>query len=214
MEPPAIASAHPPAPGAPAAYRRAVPWTLAIVVATTLLAAGATWRGQRGRVVAGGEAVHAIDSPEQALVRWRAAGVRGRTLLLFGAYPHFNTSYEAWFRGARLNDANWIELGVFENVLRRIYWIVPDDQWSAFRRQQATYSPIQPVPFLPGPASLYTGSGVPLQAVTPASLPALDEPVLVYVDAARFDPREVAGLLAARSIRSDVQVVHRAGAPP
>jgi hypothetical protein len=213
MDHPAPASTPPPAGGPPAPLRHAGAWSLAILLAFALLAAGASWHGQRGRRFAAADVQRVVDSPEQALLLWREARVRGRILLLFSAYPHFSTTYEAWTRGAALTDSNWIDLGIFENVLRRIYWVVPDDQWTAFRKQQAMYSAIHPVPFLPGPASLYTASGVPLQAVTPSSLPALREPVLVYVDAARFDPREVAGLLAARSIRADVQVVHRAGAP-
>jgi hypothetical protein len=213
MDPQAVGSEPPPEPEPPAAYRNAAAWTLAIVVAFALLAAGAAWRGQRGRVFAKEDVVRTVDSPEQAFLLWKAAGLRGRTLLLFGSYPHFHTTYEAYARGALLGDSNWIEHGIFENVLRRIYWIVPDADWTALRKRQAMYSPIQPVPFIPGPTSLYTGSGVPLQAVTPSTLPPLGEPVLVFVDGDRFDPGEVAGLLARRSIRSDLLVVHRRRPP-
>jgi hypothetical protein len=213
MEPEAVANAPIPASAPQANDRRALAWSLAIVLAAAALAAAATWQAQRGRAFAASATTHEVDSPEQAFRLWKAAGVRGRTLLLFAPYPHFHTTYEAYARGAGLGDSNWIEYGIFENVLRRIYWIVPDAEWTAFRKQQATYSPIQAVPFFPGPASLYTASGVPLVAVTPSTLPGLEEPVLVFVSADRFDPREVAAFLSRQSIRADLVVVHRRRPP-
>jgi hypothetical protein len=187
-------------------------WTAAVVLAAGLVLGGASWRGHAARTFApapagGGAAVLPVASAEQAVLAWRAAGLRGRTLVLFAAYPHFHTTWLEWSRGAPLTDANWLDVAILENVVRRVYWVVPEEGWEAFRRQPRMYSAIDEAPAVPAPTPLFTASGVPLLAVTPRSLPRLDEPVLAFVDAARFPPAEAASILASRRLESDLTVV-------
>lgn len=205
-------------PGSPVAgahqegRRGRAAWTAGVVLAAALVLGGAGWRGHRARTFAppppgGPPAVLAVASPEQAVLAWRAAGLRGRTLVLFGGYPHFHTTWQGWSGGAGLSDANWLDTAIFENVVRRIYWVMPEADWPGFRRQAATYSAIEEVPEAPAPVSLYTASGVPLLAVTPSALPALEEPVLAFVDAARFAPPAAEAAVAARGLRCDLAVI-------
>jgi hypothetical protein len=205
-----------PLPGAanPEAYRHRLPASLAILLTFGITLAGLAWQGRQGRVVAPGSEVLTVDSPEKARTLLKVAGLRGRTLLVFGDVPLFFTLYESYYRGAAPTPASWIEFSVFDNVVRRAFVVIPAADWQAFRDRSPSLRPLGEVPATPAPTRLFTASGIALVVVTPGCLPSLDEPALVYVDARRQDPAQVEALLTAHSIRSDVTVIFRPGAAP
>jgi hypothetical protein len=95
--------------------------------------------------------------------------------------------------------------------VRRVYLVVRDDEWEAFRAQGALHRVLRPAPGLAAGAELYTSSGAPLVALPSAALPSLDEEVLVYVNAQVFDPGFVGRLLDARRLVSDAPFVFLGG---
>lgn len=209
-----LADGHALAPGAPAPYPGRLAASLAVLAAFGLVVGALTWHGRRGRVVAEGSDVLTVASPEQAAALLRMAGVRGRTLLLFDAVPRFRRLYEEATRGAAPGPDDWVEFSVFDNVVRRAFVVLPEAEWPAFRARASAFRPLREVPASPAPTPLFTASGIALVVVTPGCLPALDEPALVYVDARRHRPAEVAALLDRRGVRRDVTIVHRPeGAP-
>jgi hypothetical protein len=142
-----------------------------------------------------------VEGPAGVPDVWREQGVRGRTLVLFDDYPLAllgSTGEPA--------PANFVGWGIRSNVVRRVYLVIPDDRWEEFQRRRALYLAYREVPGNPGAIYLFTFSGVPLVAVTPSSLPALDEDALVVVNLARFELRDAAGILARRRIGADVLV--------
>ncbi|HSN16122.1 MAG TPA: hypothetical protein VLT61_15925 [Anaeromyxobacteraceae bacterium] len=152
------------------------------------------------------EEVIEVARPEQTLDAWRERGLRGRTLVLFGPFPHlWRTSYSD---GAPRGPQGFVELAALENVVRRVYFLVPDEDWEVqfggdlpgfYRR----------VPGVARGLYMHYSLGLPVVATTPSSLPRLHEPALVYVDQERFDLASTRRVLARKGIVSDLIVASR-----
>lgn len=175
---------------------------IAAITAVTLVALD-RW-GRSRRVFAAPQAIAEVARPEQAYDLWRDRGVRGRTLLLFGPFPHpwRSTDGGPHPRG----PDSFVTAAALENVVRRIYVLVPDAEWE---ERFAVPLPgfFRAVPGLARGTYMHYPLGLPVIATTPSSLPRSDEPSLVYVDRRRYDPQAVARFLARAGHPYDLLVV-------
>lgn len=162
--------------------------------------------GKSGRVHSDRRVVLEVARPELAYEAWKDSGAHGRTLLLFGAFPHLWSSTDAGPepRGPQ----SFVTRAALENVVRRIYVLVPDDAWDAlfgvplpgfFRR----------VPGVERGLYMHYTLGLPVIVTTPSSLPGLAEPCLVYVDEQRFELSRVQQLLSEKGVVSDLIVASK-----
>ena len=131
--------------------------------------------------------------------------MRGRTLLLFGPFPHlWRTSYVEGAR--RAAEQSFVERAALDNLVRRVYFIVEDDRWeSLFGRDLPGF--FRKVPGMERGLYMHYPLGLPVIATTPSSLPRLREPSLVYVDRGRFDPARVREVLSRKWLDYDLLVV-------
>lgn len=165
--------------------------------------------GRSGRVFAREKADFIINSPDQAFLSWQESKVKGRILLLFDNYPHLRGLFS--YEGApQLSGTNLVEFSIFNNIIRKIYLIVPDNRWDEFQ-QQKTIRPLRKVPGIEKAFYLGSLSGILMIAVTPSSLPHLEERPLVYINSVVFDDAEVRTLLSGKNISTDIIVTLRGG---
>jgi hypothetical protein len=162
--------------------------------------------GENNRKFASSKTVHTINAPEKAYYIWRENNVKGRTLILFDSYPH-NMGLISYTGPPQLTKTNFVEFSIFQNIIRRIYFIVPETEWNDFRRQQYI-RPIREASDLVKGLYLYNQSGIPIIAVTPSSLPHIPEQTLVYINSKRFKSDEAMGLLEQNKISSDIIVFY------
>lgn len=189
----------------PTARRRArIVLSVVILASTAAVLWGLDLYGRSSRVFTGPPAIVELERPAQAYDLWRERGARGRTLLLFGPFPHpWRSSDEGPHpRG----PDSFVTLAALENVVRRIYVLVPDDEWEA-RFSVPLPGFFRPVPGVGRGTYMHYPLGLPVVATTPSSLPRLDEPSLVYVDRRRFDPETVVRFLARARHPYDLLVV-------
>lgn len=191
-------------------YKYSNAWTLIVVVCFMAALAVASQTGSSNRVILPAPVFSIVATPSQAYTVWKSKGVRGRTLLLFDEYPHMRGL--AYYDGApRLTDWNLVEFSIFKNIIRKIYFVVPDGQWDEFRRRRDTgmYRSF-------GNAGkglyLFTMSGVTLIALPASSLPHIDEQVLVYVNGSMVSRDQVNNLLQDKRISSDCIIMQQGGA--
>jgi hypothetical protein len=173
-----------------------------------LLSAAVLWSldglGKRRRHFASGHDVLALESPAQALDAWRERGVAGRTLVLFGPFPHlWRSSYVEGVQ--QVTEQSFVERAALENRVRRVYFLVPDESWDAMFGVELPGF-YRKVPGLDRGLYMHYALGLPVIATTPGSLPAMDEPVLAYVDRGRFDVAFAQELLAKKGITFDLLV--------
>jgi len=162
--------------------------------------------GSRSRVYNNNTTLLTIDSPEKAYSLWSERKLHGRILILFDNYPHAK-GLRFYDGPPQLTSANLIEFSIFKNIIRKIYYVVPNDQWNEFR-QQKEMNPIREVIGLDQGVYLNNLNGMPLIAVTPSSLPAIHETVLVFANIDVFDPSFTANLLENKKIKSDVSITY------
>jgi hypothetical protein len=160
--------------------------------------------GENSRRFASEKTVHTINEPEKAFYLWKESNVSGRTLILFDSYPH-NMGLISYNGTPQLTKTNLIEYSIFQNIIRKIYLIVPEIEWNNFRRQKFI-RPIREASDLVKGLYLYNQSGIPLIAVTPSSLPHIPEETLVYINKRIFNIDEALGLLGQNKIPSDIIV--------
>lgn len=190
----------------PSASRRArIVLSVLILVSTVAVLWGLDRHGKAARAFAPELGlVLEVERPEQALEVWSQRGVRGRTLLLFGPFPHpwRSTDGGPHQRG----PDSFVTVAALENVIRRIYVLVPDDDWDrlfgvplpGFYRE---------APGLSRGLYMHYPLGLPVIATTPSALPRREEPALVYVDRRRFDADAVRRHLERMGQRFDLLVV-------
>lgn len=183
-------------------YRTA--WTLAAILLLVAVVMAASHHGRSNRTYAPTQSTHTIRTPEEAYAIWQKDGVRGRTLILFDQYPH-NMGYYSYNGTPRLTQTNLIEYAIFQNIIRKIYFIVPEMEWTEFR-QKRFIRPIREATETTKGLYLYNQSGIPIIAVTPASLPHIAEPALVYVNTRMFGLEQTKELLAKKMITTDILV--------
>lgn len=159
-------------------------------------------KGDSSRNFANGSTSFTIYSPENAYAIWSDRKLHGRVLILFDNYPHAKGL--RFYNGTpQLTQSNVMEFSIFKNIIRKIYYIVPEKQWADFRGQKEM-NPIREVLALDQGVYLNTLSGIPLIAVTPSSLPEIKEIVLVYTNNKVFDTSFTEDLLKKKHITSDV----------
>lgn len=185
-------------------------WTLGAVLLFAAAAAGLAWHGARSRVFAPAPVTRLVASQAEASALWRGLGLRGRTLLWFDDYPMALLALDPGQPGTA-DPSDAMGHAIQHNVIRRAYLVLPEARWARFRERAALYLPLQPVPEAPAPVALHTLSGIPFVAVTPSSLPRLDEPVLVWVNGALYDLPQAAAALQARGLTADVVVALQGG---
>ena len=186
---------------------RRVAVSLAVLLLFLTVIIALSLYGKANRVYASGSAAFVVNSPEEAYSVWEEKKVRGRILLLFGKYPHIKKSRD--YEGVRqLGPSNFIEFAAFNNIVRRIYYIIPDDNWEAVIQQGAVGS-MRRVPGMERGLYLYNLVGIPIIATTPSSLPKLSETALVYINSGQFGEAQVRDILSGKGIASDVVISYR-----
>lgn len=158
--------------------------------------------GHNNRVIAPDSTTHLIESSEQAYQIWENKKVKGRILLLFDNYPHSKGRIN--YNGEpRLTESNFVEFAVLNNVLRRVYYIVPDSQWGGFLKQETMTNPFREATSLERGLYLFNLNGIPLIALPLSSLPHLPEKPLVYINNAIFNNLQIMESLRQNKISSD-----------
>jgi len=182
--------------------------TLGVCSVFILVLLAVVLHGRNSRVYAPQAPVFTVDSPEKTLALWKEKKLKGRILLLFDNYPHLRGRYTYYSGSYRPTSTNFIELALFENIIREIYYIVPDYMWEQFRTNEMVH-PLRAVPGLERGLFLYSINGLTIIATTPTSLPQLPEQVLVYVNGSMYKVKDARDLLAQKNITSDIFVTYQ-----
>ena len=192
-------------------YKNQVACSVITVMLFSVIVIGVTIHGNNSRIFASGSTMLAVDSPDKAYAVWKEKGVHGRVLLLFDNYPHAQglLSYIRDGGVPQLTTSNLVEFGVFNNIIRKVYFIVPDEQWEEFRHRKEM-GPLRNVTGVERGMYLFYKSGISLIAITPSSLPSMQEQVLVYNNNQVFNPEQTKSLLSRRHITSDVMIFMQA----
>jgi hypothetical protein len=185
-------------------YKHQIFWTMATVFLFAAAVMATNNHGSKNRLYATGTTTHFIDSPQMAYAIWKEKKVKGRTLILFDSYPH-NMGYYSYNGEPRLLPTNLIEYSIFQNIIRMIYFVVPEVEWTEFRKQ-SFIRPIREATSVTKGLYLYNQSGIPMIALPPSSLPELEEAPLVYINNRVFDSTEALALLSQKKISSDIIV--------
>lgn len=187
-------------------YRHKTFWTLTIIILFAAAVITSDKHGRSGRKYAQDNTSHKIQHPEEAFFIWQNKNVHGRTLILFDSYPH-NMGYYSYNGKPGLTQTNLIEYSIFQNIIRRIYFIVPESDWDEFRKQKFI-RPIREATEIAKGLYLYNQSGIPIIATPPSSLPELEEKALVYINDRIFASDQALALLARKKISSDIVVTY------
>lgn len=181
----------------------------AIAIFITVLAM-VTFHGRSGRTVAPECITVSIDTPEKAFAVWQEKHVAGRILLLFDNYPHAQglMSYLKQGGAPQLTSSNFVEYSIFKNIIRQVYYVVPDSSWAEVRLQKEL-RPLRDVPGLAQGRFLFAKSGIPLIVTTVSALPHLDEKALVYINDGLFNPAQTMQILSRKSISSDITIFYQ-----
>lgn len=185
-------------------YKHRIFWALAIVVLSAAVLVTLNSHGIRKRIYASATTTHLIDAPQKAYFIWKEKEVKGRTLILFDSYPH-NMGYYSYNGEPRLLPTNLVEYSIFQNIIRRIYLVVPENEWSDFRHKPFI-RPIREATDVIKGLYLYNQSGIPLIALTPSSLPLIKEKTLVYINSRVFNADQALAQLAEKNIPSDIVI--------
>lgn len=186
-------------------YTNRTAYSLSAILLFIMVIIMVSYHGYRSRIFASESISQTVDTPEKAFLIWQEKNIQGRILLLFDNYPHMMGLYTYYGSPYQLSSSNFIELAVFQNIIREIYFIVPDNVWEDFRKIEIMH-PLRAVPGLERGLFLYNMSGVPIIATTPTSLPHLSETVLVYINGSIASDVEVRELLLQKEIMSDILV--------
>ena len=190
-------------------YKNCIVCSLAATILFIAVIAVVSLHGSSNRIFTSGKETLIVDMPQKAYAIWQEKRVKGRILLLFDNYPHmmgrFNYAGEP-----QLGESNLIEYSIFKNVIRKIYFIIPDDAWEDFLRQKTT-KPIKTIAEMERGIFLYNLNGLPIIATTPSSLPHISEEALVYINNSVFDAGQTRQLLAQKKIATDITVIYKAG---
>lgn len=82
------------------------------------------------------ERIFVMENHDEAYDVWRKAGVRERVLI------HIDAHHDMWWllEADFLNIANFISLALQENLLREVYWVVPDRAWETTKNRRSILS--------------------------------------------------------------------------
>jgi hypothetical protein len=151
-----------------------------------------------------------VDAPSQAVELWQKNRLKGRVLFLFDSYPHMNGYAYYNNRKPTITTYNFVEYSIFQNVVRSIYFIVPDQEWGNLK-EQPELKTIRSVYGLRQGEYMLNLNGVPVIATTLSSLPHLSEFPLVYINEAYFKREVVLQSLREKNIVSDCIIIYRRG---
>ena len=129
-----------------------------------------------------------MENHDRGYSLWRERGEKQRVLV------HLDAHHDMWWtpgRG-RISIANFICPALKEEIVREVYWIVPDATWETARGRRAVVRHLKALgksypgprsPIVTGPDEISTAVlGKPLRVRPLAGLPALPEPVLLDID--------------------------------
>ena len=168
---------------------------LLLLAAAGILGAAAR-AGDQGRRVVPGRAVERLASPEQAVERWRRAGVRGRVLV------HFARSVAMSSDEGPLSPANYVERAMAEGIVRSVVHVIPDDAWAEVEAVLAARPEAERI----GVTFRLWNAGEPIVVVPRTALLRLDEPALVTIEGDRWSVaalRDIAATLET-TLRADL----------
>jgi len=189
-------------------YKNRTAYALAAILLFIVVITVVSHHGKNNRQFAQNRVNVTVETPAKAYDVWNENKVKGRILLLFDSVPYMRglNKYDGI---PQLSQGNLIEIGIFKNIIRKIYLIVPDQDWENFQ-QNNSIMPISQVGNLDRGIIIDNKSGVPIIATTLSSLPHLTEEPLVYINDQKFDDEKTMKLLSREKIVSDVIIRYRA----
>lgn len=187
--------------------RRVITGVIVLLFVLTLVALDSYGKKRRVYVSEGMPASVAIENPQDAYALWKSKGVKGRVLVLFGNYPHFIRSAD--YTGVReITSNNFVEYSAFINIVRKIYFVVPDEGWEEKERLNEV-GVFRTVSGMERGLYLYNLVGIPIIATTPTSLPPLSDPPLVYINKKMFDEAMILKVIASKGIKPDIIITYK-----
>lgn len=190
-------------------YKYPIAWSSFSVAIFVIVISAVSYHGKSSRIFSPDRTALVVNSPEGVYNIWRGRNLKGRILLLFDNYPHSRGL--AFYEGMKipqLTRSNLIEVAIFNNIIRKIYYIVPDEGWEYFKNRRDIGS-LRRVSGNERGLYLFAMSGIPLIAVTPASLPGISEETLVYINDSIFNTDKVLALMAQKEIKSDIVIAYQ-----
>ncbi len=154
------------------------------VVAAGLAGAEALARASRHELP--GATLVRCEGPEGVERAWRAAPVRGRTLVHVARQPAMHTDPDAPIANA------YVYRAVRAGVVRRVFHVVPEAAWPEVAENLRSVVAAWPE----GRTFRIVVEGTPIVVLRLSDLPALEETVLVDVDVGASPPEELAALAA------------------
>lgn len=122
-----------------------------------------------------------LMNPTSSVTVWNEKGVKGRTLVLFDRKIH------ASMEETTLTDENFIYRAIMNNIVRKIYHIVPDSSWpevkyTLINNPSVTYS-----------QGIFktTIEGTPLFVLRVREVPTLKERVLLHLNGDYWDNGDI-----------------------
>lgn len=164
-------------------------------------------RGNSNRIFASGQSVVTVDAQEKTFAIWQQHKVKGRILLLFDNYPHAKGLY-FYKAPPLLTSYNLVEYSIFQNLIRKVYLVVPDQEWEQFRNKKEM-GVIRDFADAEKGVYLYYRSGIPVIATPLSSLPHIPEKPLIYINTTLFSLEQTTNLLKEKQISSDIIVLLR-----
>ena len=129
-----------------------------------------------------------LENHDEAYHAWRAHGAANRILV------HVDAHHDMWWADdlESITIANFVSLALRDESVREIFWVVPDDTWRSAEGREAIRKHVRKIvrtypgirqPFHEG-ADRVTARvlGTPLTICALASLPRIDEDVLLDID--------------------------------
>lgn len=189
-------------------YKNRTAYSLFALLMFVVVIAAANHHGRNSRRFAQQTVNVTIETPEKAYAIWNENKVKGRILLLFDNFPDM-VGLDKYDGSPQLTQRNVFEFAVFNNMIRKIYIMVPDQDWEKYQKIVAGML-INKDGNLDGGIFIDTQSGVPIIAAPLSSLPHLTEEPLVYINDQKFDNDRTMDLLARKKIISDVIIRYHA----
>jgi len=180
----------PPDPRAGRRRRVARPADLLVLALAAGALAGGEALGRASRDALPGTTLVRCEGPEEVLRAWRSAPVRGRTLLHVARHAAMHTDPDAAPANA------YVYRAVRDGVARRVFHVVPEAAWPVVAENLRAVVAAWP----DGRTFRVVVEGTPIVVLRLSDLPALDEPVLVDLDAGAYSAAEL-GALAERLSR-------------
>lgn len=132
--------------------------------------------------------VFVMENHDEAYRVWRDAGVQQRILI------HIDAHHDMWWieDSDLISIANFICPALKEDMVREVFWVVPDQTWESARRRKAVLTHIRRITtkYPGGSHPVQVGNnqistvvlGKPLRICSLGSLPRIDESVLLDID--------------------------------